>query len=275
MFNRPIKQWTHPTQFPLLQNNDVHIWRIVLPESIEHHQRMTTVLTNDERQRFASVRNVTMQATMVTTRSVLRTLLSRYLAVMRGQEMTAVMVPLTTNRYGKPILMPNDGQQEVMFNVTHTQHMALIAVTATGNVGIDCEYLPKLEQYEQVARRFFSHNEQRMLRDLPLHQRQLAFMKGWTRKEAYLKARGMGMSLDMQQFDVSLHPQVTTQTVHSREQGQAQDTWMVADISVGSEYCAAVAVNGGGRTLRCWEWVDDVLVSQKRCSVPSHSTYNK
>src|SRR5690349_3318394 len=102
--------------------------------------------------------------------------------------------------------------------------MALYAFTRGAEIGIDLEHMQPIE-YIDIAQRFFSPNEVQMLRTVPAEQQQAAFFRCWTCKEAYIKARGMGLSLSLSEFDVSLLPGTPAALLAIREEGQAAAWW--------------------------------------------------
>jgi 4'-phosphopantetheinyl transferase len=127
---------------------------------------------------------------------MLREILSGYL------ETTPAQVRFSYNAYGKPAVQDS----RVRFNVSHSGGWALFAVTERREVGIDIERIDARVAQEQIPERFFSAWEAAQLRALPVAQQTDAFFRCWTRKEAYIKARGLGLSLPLDSFDVSLAP---------------------------------------------------------------------
>jgi 4'-phosphopantetheinyl transferase len=112
-------------------------------------------------------------------------------------------------------------------------------------VGIDLERIRSDLAVAEIAERFFSRREVAMLRALPTEEQREAFFRTWTRKEAYLKARGEGLSVPLDQFDVSLVP---------GEPAAVRGTQ--PDASPAPGYVAALAVEGQGWRLACWQWPD-------------------
>ena len=108
--------------------------------------------------------------------------------------------------HGKPALVWESGGDAIRFNISHSDGVALYAVTRGREVGIDLELVRRGLEIEEIAERFFSRLEIATLRALPTPLRRYAFFLCWTRKEAYIKARGEGLSLPLDQFDVSLIP---------------------------------------------------------------------
>jgi 4'-phosphopantetheinyl transferase len=163
------------------------------------------------------------------------------------------MLSFSYNAYGKPSLAEMSESDGLSFNVTHAEGMALYAITRNRAVGIDVESIQRQMEWESVAERFFSPYEVRMLKAVPPDMRHIAFFNCWTRKEAYIKARGMGLSLDLASFDVSLTPGEPATLLNIREEGQDISDWSLYDLYPGGNYIAALAVEGQISSLKRWE----------------------
>ena len=111
-------------------------------------------------------------------------------------------VAFVHNAYGKPAI----AQSDLRFNLSHSHGMALYAFCRHAEVGCDIERRDPKFAAEQIPERFFSPDEVRALRSLPLNEQTEAFFNCWTRKEAYIKAVGHGLSIALDSFDVSLVP---------------------------------------------------------------------
>ncbi len=232
----------------LLGNDEVHVWRAALDVPTTQVQAYARLLASDERARAAKFRFERDRSHFVVARGILRSLLSRYLHT------EAHSLRFTYNQFGKPALAVEAGSHSLFFNVAHSHELALYAVTRLGAVGIDLEYMRDDLEYERIAERFFSLNEVRLFRTVPQEKRLEAFFACWTRKEAYLKARGMGLSLDLKHFDVSLAPGEPATLLSSREEGLDISRWSLYDLSPGAGYMAALAVEGHPARLMCWLW---------------------
>jgi 4'-phosphopantetheinyl transferase len=158
--------------------------------------RFADMLADDERDRARRFRFERDRRRYIVRRGRLRDLLSRYLGN------TPPQVRLHAGPFGKPYLAEGD----LRFSLSHSQGIALYAVVRGLEVGCDIEYRNHMLACEQVADRFFSPLEARTLSSLPATQQAEAFFNCWTRKEAYVKARGLGLSLPLDSFDVSLAP---------------------------------------------------------------------
>jgi 4'-phosphopantetheinyl transferase len=134
--------------------------------------------------------------------------------------------------------------------------LALYALTRGRALGVDVEYVRDDLAGQEIAERFFSRQEVRALSALPADARTRAFFNCWTRKEAYIKARGEGLSLPLDQFDVSLTPGEPAALLGTRPDPQEAARWLLRELAPARGYVAALAVEGRGWRLRQWRWPD-------------------
>jgi 4'-phosphopantetheinyl transferase len=158
------------------------------------------------------------------------------------------------NRYGKPALAGELAEDWLRFNLSHSHGLALYAFTENREIGVDLEFIRPELAGEEIARRFFSSAEAAELAALPSHLRTEAFFNCWTRKEAYIKARGKGLSLPLDQFDVSLAPGKPAALLRARGEPDESSRWSLTALAPAQGYVAALAVEGHAYQLRCWRW---------------------
>jgi 4'-phosphopantetheinyl transferase len=236
--------WHPPPDSPKLGSDEVHVWRVSLDLPSAHLDRLRQTLAADERERadrfvFPKDRNH-----FVAARGALRAILGRYLGEAPGS------LRFTYNVHGKPALDREPGG--LRFNVSHSHGLAVIAVTHGRDVGVDVEHIQPDRADEQIARRFFSPREVAALLALPEDQQPEAFFTCWTRKEAFVKARGEGLSIPLDQFDVSLAPGEPATLL--RANGDQVSRWSLHALDPGPDFAAALAVEGHGWRLSCWQW---------------------
>jgi len=207
-------------------------------------------LTLDERARARRFRFPRDRDRFIVARGVLRAILGRYLGVDPGR------LRFRYSPYGKPALAGPFEDEGIRFNLAHSQGIALYAVSRGREVGIDVEYVRADLADERIAERFFSPREVATLRAVPAEQRREAFFHCWTRKEAYVKARGEGLSLPLDQFDVSLAPGEPAALLSTPGDPPEVTRWSLQALNPGPGYVAALAVEGNGWRLRCWQWTD-------------------
>ena len=158
--------------------------------------RYSAVLSAEERSRAGQFRFERDRRRYTARRGILRELIGSYLAC------DPAAVAFVHNAYGKPAL----AQGDLRFNLSHSHGVALYAFCQGADVGCDIERRDAKFAAEQIPERFFSREEVRVLRSLPVHEQTQGFFNCWTRKEAYIKAVGRGLSIDLDSFDVSLAP---------------------------------------------------------------------
>ena len=170
-------------------------------------------------------------------RSLLREILGGYLGALPDEFRFAV------GEHGKPYLSDN---VRLHFNLSHSGALFILAVAADREVGIDIEQFRDDTPFPGMARLAFSPREQKELFALPEHQQRSAFYRCWTRKEAYLKACGMGFALRSNSFDINLLPETPTVLISPDDLSH----WTLNDVVVPEGYCAALAVTGLAPLIR-------------------------
>ena len=209
---------------PSLGPRDAHVWRVSLGVSDELAQRLEGLLSPDERarsQRFGAAR----RREFVVGRGALRLILGTYLAA------SPAALRLRADTGGKPALAPGPWSGQLRFNLSHTADLLLVAVARGREVGIDVERVKPARASSQIVKQLFPAREQELLRSLPRDRRTRAFFTCWTRKEAYLKGTGAGMSVALEKIDVLPAPALPA-------------PWVVYDLPVGPGHAAALAAEG-------------------------------
>jgi len=174
-------------------------------------------------------------------RAALREILAGYVG--RAPE----RIEFRVNSYGKP------STGRVFFNVSHSHELAMIAVSRTREVGIDVERIDEKFMRENIAERFFSPGEVSGLLSVTLRERSGAFFNCWTRKEAYVKARGVGLSLALSSFEVSLAPGEPARFL------RGAGDWSIEALETKSGYAAAVVAQGAENPIESRNAASDWL----------------
>lgn len=242
-----VASWGCPPPELSIESNEIHVWRAVLNEpaaSVDHYLQTLAV---DEQRRAARFYFQHDREHFIIAHGVLRALLGRYLN--RRPE----SVSFCYSEHGKPSLVLESGEDTIRFNMSHSQGMALYAVARNREVGVDLEFVRRDLEAEQIAERFFSRREIAELHALPAESRREAFFLCWTRKEAYIKARGEGLSLPLDQFDVSLTPGEPAALLSTRPDPAEALRWSLRELTAAPGYVAAIAAEGGGWSLSCWQ----------------------
>jgi 4'-phosphopantetheinyl transferase len=228
-----------PVESPLtLDRSEVHLWRLNLETvggAVEH---WGPVLSGDEQTRAARFHHDKDRKCFMATRSALRQILGAYLKA------DPKLLSFTYSEKEKPSLAGPEAASGIEFNVSHSGTLALLAFARGRMVGVDVEQTNRNIDTAAIATRFFSEAEQKQLASLPADQRTDAFFLCWTRKEAYIKATGKGLSLPLRQFDVSMTPRDQNALLATRPDAVERNRWSMRDIPVPAGYAAALCVSG-------------------------------
>lgn len=237
-----------------LSHDQVHIWRAALDVPASHLHDLGRLLCEDEVCRASRFRFERDRRRFVAARGTLRILLGRYLALDPAE------VRFQYGAYGKPSLAAHTSAVDLRFNVTHSEDLALYAFACGREVGVDLERIRPVPEMEQIAEGFFSARERAALKSLEPGQRLDAFYACWTRKEAYIKARGEGLALPLDRFDVSLAPgeparllDVRRLNSHRRQTTDRRELerWSLHALAPAPGYAAALAIEGACSALDC------------------------
>lgn len=238
-----VSTWSEPPASLTLATGEVHIWRLELdqPESVVAEFRATLEVNELERAgRFHFEKH---RKQFVVGRGGLRYVLARYLDV-KPEE-----IRFSYGAYGKPALV-NEG---LHFNMSHSHGVALIAVALDRELGVDVEHVRTDFANEDVARRFFSPVEVASFNALGKEEQVAGFFRCWTRKEAYIKAIGRGLSEPLHAFDVTLAPGEPAALLRA-ERGDVS-RWAMFNIDVGDDYAGALAAEAPISNIRLWQMI--------------------
>jgi 4'-phosphopantetheinyl transferase len=226
-----------------LATGEVHVWRMELEQSPDVLKRFRTTLEADELRRASRFHFDRHRNSFVAGRGFLRYVLGRYL------DSRPEALRFSYGEYGKPAL---DGT--LHFNMSHSHGLALLAITQDRQIGVDVEHVRADFATEEIARHFFSHSEVESFNALAKEDQIAAFFRCWTRKEAFIKATGRGLSQPLDAFDVTLAPGVAAELLRVEEDDASR--WSMSDIDAGVDYAAALVVEGAAATIRYWAATD-------------------
>jgi 4'-phosphopantetheinyl transferase len=248
-------------EFKNLQNK-LHIWPVNLDGWELQDNEIVRKLPESEREKSERFRSATIRARYVKRRFLLRVLLGKY----AGTDFCDQEFSLT--QYGKPQLKSAEDQIPLFFNVSNSDNICLYAFTEAGEVGIDIEKIYDLSDMGRIVERFFSPLEQKAFCALPERDRKQTFFRYWTRKEALLKAMGVGLSFPLNKVDVitdiSEEPSEVCVKIH---EGNVETEWTLQDINVFEGFASAVALEGNHRDhsmCRRYFQLDDSLSDNER-----------
>lgn len=229
----------------LLSPSDVHLWRIRLDQPEDVHRRLHAWLDDKERTKASSFRFEDRQRVACVSRGALREILATYL----NEPPEALQ--FSVNVHGKPFLAGRHAG--LRFNLSHSRGWALVGVTLESEIGVDIEAISAERRTAELAGRYFSPAEQAEYRGLPAEVRLLAFYCGWTRKEAYIKARGRGLSLPLDSFDVTLDPTCEARLCRAADDENFQ-RWRLRGLPAPEGFVAAAIVEGEKTRWELGEW---------------------
>jgi len=243
--------WASPPQdlFLNLSPGVVHVWRAPLEDSPLQASRYLQCLSSDERARAERFRVPRPQYQFVTSRGVLRRLLSRYVGV------PAANLRIESNLQGKPTLA-DPSFLPLQFNVSHTSGMTLLAVTVEHEVGIDVEKVDRALSDQDIATRYFSPRESAHLASLSPDLRTQKFFAYWTCKEAYLKMRGIGLSAGLGQCEITFDPDGLKANVTLTDGSSREEECSLFCVNAGTAHVGALAVNCPSVEISFWDWKD-------------------
>ena len=249
--DRSLVKWCSPPAHLTLQDREVHVWRLNLNGRESYVRELRHTLSSDEKDRAEKFRFDRDRTSYIVRHSVLRSILSLYTNTAPKQ------LKFFEGSHGKPEITLSPDQSTVRFNLSDSRDAALIAVTRGRQIGIDIEYIQKDFEWKEIVDRFFSPREVAMIQAFPAELREEAFFRCWTRKEAYIKARGQGLSIPLNQFDVSVVPGEPPRLSFPNNDAPDSTRWFFQELAPCPNYVAALAVEGDNCDLKTWEWTID------------------
>lgn len=237
-------EWSSPVAVPAMPDNVVHVWRASLAVDPSALRRLKSTLEQNELERadrfiFDPDRNH-----FIAARGILRDVLGRYL------QCAPQTIDFVYGARGKPAISSAGLRHPLCFNLSHSHGLAVIGIARERELGIDVEMIRPDFASEEIAKRYFSAKEIHELSGLPAELRAEGFFLCWTRKEAYIKARGAGLSLPLSEFDVSLKPHDENALLATRPDGAEGTQWSLRDVPAVEGYVAALCVRGHGWRLK-------------------------
>ncbi|HEX6184608.1 MAG TPA: 4'-phosphopantetheinyl transferase superfamily protein [Pyrinomonadaceae bacterium] len=240
--------WLGAPERPVLSGGEVHVWRARLDVDAKTFRELWESLSPDERARAERFHFRVDREHFIAARGGLRDVLGRYTGTAPRH------LRFSYDAYGKPSLDGEAGGGRLRFNVSHSKGVALYALAEGRAVGVDVEYVREDFASLEIAEHFFARSEVAALRAVADGERAAAFFDCWTRKEAYIKARGEGLSLPLHLFSVSLTPGQPAALLSTEGEPQEAARWSLLELFPGEGFRAALAVEGEAPFVRCWRW---------------------
>jgi 4'-phosphopantetheinyl transferase len=231
-----------PSPLPPCTSDTLHVWLLSQKQSQSCADQLREFLSVDELERAAKYRTQDVCNRYIVRRAALRIVLSRYLGILPPA------VEFTYGAYGKPVLDKN----AIHFNLSHSDDLAILGISMAHELGIDIEATRPLADMALVAQHHFSSAEQTDLFALPEAQQLRGFYNCWTRKEAFIKADGRGLSIPLTAFDVTLKPDIPPRIYRIGADHDVESKWTLRDLPVVRGYTAAVAIRHNIKQVQLW-----------------------
>jgi 4'-phosphopantetheinyl transferase len=226
--------------FQPLTDSDIHIWCASLNISHEELSHHVSLLSLDEKARAERFYFEKDRDHFIVGRGLLRTIISYYLKVEPAQ------IIFFYEEYGKPALKSELRDKTFEFNLSHSKGLALYIFSWNRKVGIDVEYIHSMPDMDDFAERFFSPRESAFINSLSGQQKEIAFFKLWTCKEAFLKANGNGLTVPINEVEISLESEGSVTLEAIGEEKEQISHWQLEIFNPVQGYQAALAVEGKG-----------------------------
>lgn len=240
-----------------LLRKEVHIWKVPLDIDYNCLAELSTILSRDEIERAQKFRFEIHAKRFIACRGRLRIILGHYL------EKLPHHLQFGYCRYGKPYLHDELHDLKLQFNVSHSQDMALFAISCASRVGVDVEQIRDIPNMLNIARGVLTDREYSSVNSHLGRKRIEHFFQLWTRKEAYVKAVGCGLTYEMNKIDVLIEDNTTYQTALTENEINHTTSWMLYDLTgISSTYMGAVVVEGSTTLLRHYTW--DMVTQTKK-----------
>lgn len=235
------------SSFPVLDRQAVHVWFCELSGYAGCQASFAEQLSEDERARAARFAFDRDRRRFILSHGLLRLVLSRYLHIGPGE------IRFIAGSHGKPALLgPPDALGGIRFSLSHSGDYAMMAVARGREIGVDVEVRKPDLDCLKLAERFFAPAESQAIATLQGIAQQRRFYDFWTAKEAYLKGRGVGLSLGLDRFEILFDARSSGARVRLTESGALEQGWHIQTLSLPDHLAGAVAVAGDDWTvLRC------------------------
>lgn len=240
-------RWEDPLVWPTLSRDEIHLWYSSLnPQPIDSLAR---ILSQDELARARLIQSKPGKGRFVSGRGILRLILSRYLGV------TPEEISFGYGSQGKPFLVKPSEHSGIEFSLSHSKDSMILGITLDQTIGVDAEYSTHLPEAQVLARRFFSDEENRWVQSLAGNARDEAFFRIWTGKEAFLKAKGLGLTQRLSEIDIPsqrIGLNSFVRTAPSEKQGLSL---FLSYLEPVSGLIVAVVVERANSKLTGWRWI--------------------
>jgi 4'-phosphopantetheinyl transferase len=242
-------RWMRPAPDMYLLEGDVHVWRVRLDEASARVRQYMEILSAEERAKAERFRFARHCRRYIVSHAILRIILGRFYLNVDPHKLE-----FGQGEHGKPHVANHFPERKLYFNLATSHELALYALTRSDEIGVDVEFQRELRDAEEIAARYFAVGEIAALRSLPGETKPEGFYNCWTRKEAFIKAVGKGLSFPLDQFEVSLAPGESARIISIEGDADQAKHWTLKSLNPGQGYFAALAVRKLGVNLTCWQF---------------------
>lgn len=218
-----------------LEENKVHVWVIKKDSIIKFLEYYRDLLSIDEKKKSKTFRFSKDRNTYILARGALRLLLTKYLKIHPKN------IVFNYCAFGKPKIKYD---YTIKFNVSHSGEMIVIAFCNDYDIGIDVEYIKRDFDVFDIVDNYFSKQEIKALHKIPNNQLTEAFFRGWTRKEAFIKAKSQGLSFPLDSFSISMDSDDNAELYETAWDKNEKNLWNIVPFETHKDYKAAFAVKG-------------------------------
>jgi len=227
--------WLTSPENIVLSPSEIHVWRANLDINLSLQKKFWTTLSDDEKRRAERFRFSHLRVHYIASRGILRQLLSRYLSV------STQSLRFEYGEQGKPSLADFPHFQ---FNISHSENQLVLAFAQEITLGIDVEFINPKTDFEVIAPNFFSKNEADTLLAQVPEDRPQVFFNCWTRKEAFIKAKGGGLSIPLDKFEVTLLSNDTPRLLAIDWAPEEVENWSTFSFKTGEGFVGALMTDG-------------------------------
>lgn len=214
----------------LITDSEIHIYRIKISDNVSSAEDFKSILSDDELLKAGRYKFENLRMNYIISRSMLRIILSGYLQISPSE------IHFNYTNKGKPFL----SETNLKFNLSHSNDYTVYAFNRKEEIGVDLEFLREVPDAGRISKNYFSAEEIKELNEVDKENLYRAFLNCWTRKEAFIKAKGDGLSFPLENFSVSLKPETTPELLWVKNEDK--NNWSLYDLNIDDDYVSCLAV---------------------------------
>ena len=239
-----IDPWQKTPDILSLSKDHIDVWLCDLKHLSSDINKFYAFLSDDERERANKLKIEDKKQQYIITRGILR----QRLGLLANIDPEIFVFEYL--QHGKPVLNNETRFADITFNISHSYDLALIAIYQKYHLGVDIEKINYESKHDHLVTRFFSMAEQSEFQTIQEANKAKAFCACWTRKEAFIKAIGSGVTYGLDTFDVTVDPDIHMPEINLLE--PSEETWSAINLPVNDEYMACLVSNREDINVRCW-----------------------